>query len=225
MKIGRIVDLSYELRPGDEDSELHIKTYFVEELLPKYKREKDQWYIIQKLTFLSHVGTHVEAPFHYIKNGEDVSKIPLKQLMGEAVILNFTHKQPNEEISVKEIMEAGKDIQPGDIVLIKTGRNEYVGRFAEYERPYISNDAIKWLVQKKISCLGIDCSGIEDKRISRHMQPNHQTLFENKIPLIENLTNLGQLRKDRVLLFVLPLKISGLDACPVRVVAIEETDI
>jgi arylformamidase len=224
MKMSRIVDLSHELYPSDEKSELHVKTYFVEEILPKYKREKDQWYIIQRVAFLSHVGTHIEAPLHYIKDGEDVSEIPLKQIVGEAVILDFTHKKPNEEISLGDIIEAGRDIRPGDMVLIKTGLSKYVDRFAEYERPYVSKDAIKWLVQKKIGCLGIDCSGIEDKRVSRHMQPNHQILFENKIPLIENLTNLDQLRKRRFLLIILPLRIRGLDACPVRAVAIEEQD-
>jgi arylformamidase len=47
-------------------------------------------------------------------------------------------------------------------------------------------------------------------------------LFENGIPLIENLTNLDQIRKERVLIIVLPLKIKGMDASPLRVIAIEE---
>jgi arylformamidase len=223
MKIGRLVDLTLKLSPGDEKSELHIKTHFVEELLPKYEREKDQWYILQIVTFLDHIGTHVEAPLHYIKEGKDVSEIPLKQLVGEAVILDFTHKKPNEKISLPDITKFGKEIQQGDIVLVKTGRDKYVNRFTEYERPFISTNAIKWLVEvKKISCLGIDCSGMEDKKTSHHMQPNHQILLENEIPIIENLTNLDKLKKKRVLLFVLPLKIKGLASCPVRVIAIEE---
>jgi arylformamidase len=223
MKIGRLVDLTLKLRPGDEKSELHIKTNFVEELLPKYKREKDQWYILQIVTFLDHIGTHVEAPFHYVKDGKDVSEIPLERLVREAVILDFTQKKPNEMISLAEISKSNNDIRQGDIVLIRTGRDKYVNRFTEYERPFISTDAIKWLVEeKKISCLGIDCSGMEDKKTSHYTQPNHQILLENEIPIIENLANLDKLKKKRVLLFVLPLKIEGLASCPVRVIAIEE---
>jgi len=222
LKMGRIVDLSHELHPGDESSELYIKTHFVEEIFPRYMRGKDQWYIIQRVSFLDHIGTHVESPLHYVKNGRDVSEIPLDQLIGETVIFDFTHKKPNEEIGIDDFVVSGKEIKQGDMVFINTGQGNYTSLRTEYQHPYLSSEAVKWLVAKGISCLGIDSSGIENKRTSSNAQPNHQILFTNAIPLIEQLTNLDKLKTDRVLVFVLPLKIRGLDACPVRVVAIEQ---
>ncbi len=79
---------------------------------------------------------------------------------------------------------------------------------------------MEWLVEKKIHCLGIDCTGIELR--GQDYQAAHCLLFENDIPLIEYVTNLGALEKDRFLVFVLPWKVKGLEACPVRIIAIEE---
>jgi kynurenine formamidase len=46
--------------------------------------------------------------------------------------------------------------------------------------------------------------------------------MDNQIPIIESAANLDQLRKRRFTLFVLALPMAGLDACPVRLIAVEE---
>ena len=54
---------------------------------PFYTLEKD----IANLTLLpmgSHTGTHVDAPLHFISNGNSVDKVPLEKLTGEAIILD-----------------------------------------------------------------------------------------------------------------------------------------
>ena len=220
MKIGRIIDLSHRLYPGKEEYKLEIKTSFVDELLPGYVRPKDAWYIMQEVNMWTHAGTHLESPMHYIKDGKDVSEIPLKQLIGEAVILDFTDKKPGEAIGLEEIIEKGKNIREGDMVLIKTGLDKYFRTEKSHERPYLTTDAVKFLVQKKISCLGTDASGFEVRGIKS--QPNHEALFKAGIPVIEWLTNLSAISSERVTLFVLPWNVKGLESSPVRVIAIEE---
>jgi len=220
VEIERIIDLTHSLKPGKEKRKLELKTYFVEEILPHIKRDKDVWYIMQELTILDHIGTHIEASYHYIKEGIDAARLPLENLVREAVVLDFSYKKPLEKIDVDELSKYNQQIQENDIVLIRTDRSKYYRSKDYSQRPFLTPEAIKWLIQKKIGCLGIDASGIEVKGIDD--QPNHKLLFENGIPLIENLTNLDQIKKDRVLLIVLPLKIEGMDASPLRVVAIEE---
>jgi arylformamidase len=222
VKIGRIVELSHVLHPGEEEYKLELQTHFVDELLPGYTRKKGTWYIMQEVCLCTHVGTHLEAPLHYLKDGQDVSEIPLNRLIGEGVVLDFTHKKPNEPITLEEIKEAGAEIRENDIVLIKTGLSRFYNTKHAHERPYPTSEAVRWLVEKKIACLGLDCSGVEVKGTDD--QPNHRTLFENGIPLIEHLTNLDQLRKQRVWLFILPWSVKGLDASPVRVIAIEDAE-
>ncbi len=222
MEKKRIVDLSHKLYPGKEEYKLETKTFDLDHLYPQYKRSPNTWYIMQELVMSSHVGTHIEAPYHHLKNGQDVSEISLEVLVGEAVVLDFSEKDPDEAIDVKDLKKYEKKIKVGDIVLIRTGRSRFYRTEKAHERPYLTNQAIRWLIDKGMNCIGTDATGLEIKGIPD--QPNHQTLFENGIPLIECLANLDKLKKDRVLLVVLPLKIDKLDSSPVRAIAIEDTD-
>ena len=89
-----------------------------------------------------------------------------------------------------------------------------------HDRPYLTNEAVKWLVEKRIRLLGVDCSGIENRELK--VQPNHRTLFEAGIPLIEPLNNLDALTDPRTWVFILPYKMRGAVSFPVRVAAVEE---
>jgi kynurenine formamidase len=51
--------------------------------------------------------------------------------------------------------------------------------------------------------------------------PNHRLLTHAGIPVLECLTNLVEIKKQRVFLIALPWPVVGLDACPVRAIAIE----
>ena len=214
----RVVDLTRPLRPGTERFKLNINTFMVEELLPDFPRPEGEWYILQEWEVSSHIGTHVESPHHHIENGADVSQIELGRLMGEAVVLDLRHKGAGEGIALAEMKAAGGDILPSDIALIHTGFDRHYGR-PDYDRPYVTHDAVCWLVDRGIASLGIDASGIEKYKAME--QPSHLLLFRHGIPIIEELTNLDQLRQQRVFFVGLPLPIQGADACPIRAIAIE----
>jgi len=220
IKNKKVVDLSHTLLPGQEEYKLEVKNKFVDELLPGYHRPEGSWYIMSEVTMWSHVGTHIEAPYHYLKEGMDVSEIPLSRLMGEAVILDFSHKKTNQAIEREELEAIGKEVQEDDIVILKTGLDKNYRTSLAHHRPYLAPEATQWLVEKKISCLATDASGFEVRGIDS--QPNHELLFKNNIPVIEHLTNLEKLTKKRVFLIALCWKVRGLDSSPVRVIAIEE---
>jgi arylformamidase len=215
----RVVDLTRVLRPGEERFKLDIHTFSVDELIPGFHVPKGEWYILQEWEISSHIGTHVESPYHHIREGTDIAGLPLERVMGDAVVLDFRDKKASQAIERVEIQAAGSDVRPGDIVLIHTGFDRLYNE-PGYDRPYLSLEAIRWLVEREIACVGIDASGIEKYRAEE--QPGHVLLFEHGIPVIEELTHLEQLRQKRVFFIALPLPIRGVDACPVRAVAIEE---
>ena len=68
----RTIELSHALFPGEEEYNLAVRSDFVENFIPHYqgKRPADQWYILSEIAMWSHVGTHIEAPYHYQKDGE-----------------------------------------------------------------------------------------------------------------------------------------------------------
>ncbi|MBU4212268.1 MAG: cyclase family protein [Verrucomicrobia bacterium] len=221
MMHGRIVDLSHKLYPGQEEYQLELATHFTDELYPEYKRDKDVWYILQDIRMSSHCGTHIEFPYHHNRNGLDAGSFPLERLIGEAVLLDFTHKQPGEVVTLEELRCHDERIRMGDMVLCNFNCARFYRTPRSHERPLIAHEAIRWLVaEKKINLIGSDASGIEVKGAPN--QPNHQLLMDHQIPIIEFAANLDQLRKERFVLWVLALPVVGLDSCPIRLIAVEE---
>lgn len=220
MKLGRIIDLSHKMIPGKENFKLEVKNYPVEEIMPQVKRRKDLWYILSDVTMSSHVGTHIEFPYHHLKEGQDAAEFPMEKLIGEGIVLDFSFKKPGEAITLDELKAFQREIKKRDILLIRTDCDKFFLTERWEDQPYISTEGVQWLIEEKqISCLGTDAAGIEVP--GTDYQPNHVLLFGNGVPMIESMTNLGLLRKERFLIFILPLPIEGLDSSPVRIIAIE----
>jgi len=51
--------------PGRENFKLEARTYDVTEELPAVVHRLDIWYVLSEITPSSHVGTHVEFPYHH----------------------------------------------------------------------------------------------------------------------------------------------------------------
>jgi arylformamidase len=219
MKGYRFVELSHHLLPGEEEYQLEVHNRYVDEMLPEYERPPDAWYIMSEVHLWSHVGTHMEAPFHYLKDGQDCAGIPLERVVGEAVLIDLTDKGVGEPITVEDLKERGQDIREGDIVFSHTGLSRNYRTPQSHDRPYFPVESIRWLVEKKIACLGVDCSGIEKRDLPA--QPAHELLFSHGIPLIEHLAHLERLSKKRFFVAAVPWRVHGLEASPVSVIALE----
>lgn len=209
---GRIVDLTHVLHP--------FKEQYTLEIAQRDKREGPEGDIMSVVYMWSHVGTHVEAPLHYLRDGGDTASIPIEKLMGPAIVLDFRDKEVNEAITLEEIQAAG-DILVGDRVFTMTGRHTLYRTPASHDRPYITEEAVRWLIEdRKINCLGTDSSGFEVRGVDHH--PDHHLLMNAAVPILECMNNLVELKKQRFFLIALPWPVVGLDACPVRAIAIEE---
>lgn len=177
------------------------------------------------ITMWSHVGTHVEYALHFMPDGKDLSEMPLWRLFGPAIVLDFRHKEADEPIDLDDFQAAG-DLQVGDIVITWTGRDALYRTPQSHDRPFVTKRAAEWLADdREIAALGTDSSGFEVRGGSED-HPNHFIFFdrEDPIPVIECMANIDQLAHQRVFLMALPLRVKGLDACPVRIVAIDPRD-
>lgn len=220
MKKGwRAVELSHDLFPGEEEYRLEVQNRFVDDMLPEYVRPSDAWYIMSEVHLWSHVGTHMESPLHYLKDGQDCATVPLERVVGEGVLIDFTDKAVGQPITVEDLRERGQDIQAGDMVFVRTGLSHNYRTARSHDRPYFPPESIHWLVDRGISCLGVDCSGIEKR--DEPTQPSHELLFRHGIPLIEHLAHLERLNATRFYVVAVPWRVHGLDASPVSVVAFE----
>jgi arylformamidase len=169
----------------------------------------------------NHIGTHVEVPYHCFEQGADLGQMTAERFVGEAVILDLRGHGAGVSIplaTVEGAAEAAGGIVVGGIVLCMTGWSAYYGTEAYGTPPYLSREALAWLVSHDLRVLGVDTPGAMDP--STPDRQNHLPIFEAGTAYIENLCNLDQVRLARCTVVALPPAIEGMEAFPVRVVAI-----
>ena len=221
-----IVDLSHTIIPEKEEYGCVLEVKNIEDVFTKYKRAPDAWYVIGRIEMNTHCGTHIEAPFHHDRDGLDIASLPIDRLVGPATCIDFSDYGNNDEITYDALVDRCDLLRQGDSVLFDCGVSEHYGTEHGHDRPWFNPDGIRWLVEeKKVWSVGTDATGVEVRTSdggSTGRQPNHEYLLGNGVPLIESLTNLTELHGRRFTLMVLPVKIRGAEAFPVRAIAIQE---
>jgi len=220
--LARIVDLSHVITPGKAGRKFALEMVGAETINPNVVRLDGQWYIMHNVSIVSHIGTHIEAPYHLFKSKADLAGLSLEQLMGEAVLLDLRQCPRKSAVTAQQLQEASAKaggIRPGDIVFCNLGSANLYGTEEYGTSPYFSPEAIQWLVGQGMKLMGVDASGVEVPGTENHI--NHSALFTKGIPLIENLANLDRLSRTRFTVYELPIAVEGLEAFPLRVVAVE----
>ncbi|MBI4582851.1 MAG: cyclase family protein [Planctomycetes bacterium] len=221
IQFNKIVDLSHPLAPGKEPRKLEARQIFADEVAP-VRRLPDQWYIMHELALVNHLGTHLEVPYHLLKTGFDLAGLPVERMVRAAAVLEILNLPPGRAITCQEAMAAAElagGVQDGDMVFIHTGWDRAYGT-AEYLRsPCLEVGALDWLAAQGMSLIGIDSAGVENLKSTEH--ECHLALFTRGIPLIENLAHLDRLEgHHRITAIVAPVAIRGVEAIPVRVLAL-----
>ena len=220
MKKQDVVELSHKIIKEKEFFKLDIKLIDVTRDKPEVQHRGDVWYISHEVTFNTHVGTHIEAPYHHRKDGTKVADLDISHIIAEAVVLDFSQKKIGEPITLEEVKKLDSKIKKGCILLIYTDTEKYYGTSHWEDSPYLENDALLYLLGKGIACFGSDSASLEVP--GTDYQPNHTALFNADVPMIESLCNLKKLLNGEYIVFMLPLPIEELEASPMRVVAIKK---
>ena len=181
---------------------------------------KDDGYNLELLFFSSHTGTHLDAPYHFIKNGLKINQIPIDRLLGKATIIKL-QKNKNTAITKLDITlfekKNGK-ISNHSSIFFFTGWQKNLKKDNYFtENPGLSTSAAKYLVSKNINLVGIDSPSIDlgnDESYSVH-----HILLKNNILIVENLTDLNKISSKEFNFTILPLKLKDATGSPVRAVA------
>jgi kynurenine formamidase len=176
---------------------------------------------VQSIRFNCHLGTHLDAPSHFVEGGATVHEIPLETLIGRAIILDFTDRGKNDVITFDDLKMHEQRLSPGARVLIKTGwdKNFKPGSFFE-GFPCLTLEAAQCLAARKIGLLGLDTpspSPVEDPG-----QAIHKTLLEAGIVIVEAIKGVTSISQGECELMVLPPMFRGFSGSPCRVVATVE---
>ncbi|MBS6642680.1 MAG: cyclase family protein [Clostridiaceae bacterium] len=218
--MSKTVDLTHIIDPKKVQRKFAVETIGAETINKNVVRKQGQWYIMSNISMVSHIGTHIEVPYHILPDGYDLAEMPLDAFYGDAVLLDFSDIQERVEISLERVKtEADRigGIPQGSIVFCNLG---YADRYGQEEyslSPYFSTEAIEWLSHSGMKMMGVDAGGVELPASEEHV--NHTALFSNNIPLIENVANLNSIDKSHFKVTAFPYPIAGVEAFPLRVVA------
>ncbi len=172
---------------------------------------------VTQISMCAHVGTHVDAPFHFL--GGDaltVEKLPLTLLTGRAYILQL----PDEigAIDSKSLQQA--QIPPRTRRLLFKTRNSALwsqaGAKFQHDFVAISADGAQFLVKQGIKLVGVDYLSVAPFNAPVE---THRILLQAGIAVVEGL-DLSNVSPGRYSMYCLPLKISGSDGAPARVILI-----
>jgi kynurenine formamidase len=249
----RIVDLSAPIlaSPPDTPEPLRTEIEFrdhaqgaagIEALLgvpPHLLRDGEGWAVEEFTRLGTHNTTHVDAPWHYNstirgERAQTIDQLPLEWFFGPGVVLDFTAKEDGDAVTAGEVEaelhRAGHELGERDIVLVRTGRDEFL-EAPDYmiRGPGVTAEATHWLFDRGVRVMGIDAWGWDaplNLQAGRARERDEPGIFwaahQADVPYcqIERLAGLGALPPTGFEIACFALKVMGGSAGPARVVAI-----
>ena len=181
----------------------------------------------QKLCLATHIGTHVDAPFHFVDGATTVENMPLEKYAGPAILLDLRSAAKGQEaLTISELTQSGANPESvkDQIVVLFTGWAEAESGGPRFygHGPYLGTDSAGYLADCGANAVAVDfpIDKHPDTPLSTIKDfPVHRLLLGQNIPLIENLINLEKLVGKEFELWALPLKLKGGDGAATRAVA------
>lgn len=194
----KIYDISQELFscvvfPGDPSPKREVLS----------SMEEGALYNLTALSLCAHNGTHVDAPYHFIKGGKTVEQIPLEKTVGWAYV---THE---EGIVLAEdanrILTKARGAHPDSAKRILIGG-----------KATVSEEAARVFAEAKIDLVGNESQtvGPEDAPMQVHL-----ILLGAEVVLLEGI-RLDGIPEGVYLLSAAPISLAGSDGAPCRAILI-----
>jgi len=195
----------------------------------------------ENISFSTHLGTHVDAPWHYgSKTGEGVAitvdQIPLNELFLDGVVLDVSHlKGTGRAINVSDIKEAlakiNYKIKDKDAVLLRTDHDKFAMTDPlRYNYPGLTAESASFIAESGATVGGTDALGwdrpfhvmVQEYQTTKDKSKiwdAHYAMRRYRFYVVQQLANLDRLPSRGFKVAFFPLKIKGASAAPARVVA------
>jgi len=194
----KIIDISQEVLsckvfPGDESPKAELVK----------SMEDGELYNLSVLSMCAHNGTHIDAPFHFIKDGKTVDKMPLEAFVGDCFVAHHEGDVAAED--AWDILRKAETAGAKERILIAGKATVTLGAaevFAE---------------------AGIKLLGNESQTVGPENAPMavHKVLLAKEIVLLEGVV-LSEVSEGKYFLSAAPLNFAGFDGAPCRAYLIEE---
>jgi arylformamidase len=170
-----------------------------------------------------HTGAHIDSPLHVFKDGITTAEISLDQVIGEAITIDLSFVDTNHKITIDDLKSGGADqVKRNDIVLLRTNwTDKMYGKWPDYftQSPFFPPESAEWLVAKGPKSIGFDFFEEYCARLPNFTSedfPMHRVILGAGIVIMEGITNLGALPRQRVPFYAPFYKIEGTEGAPAR---------
>jgi kynurenine formamidase len=231
----QVVDLTHAIDRDTIFWPTEKKTF---ELVEEHRgmTERGFFYAANRFCLPEHGGTHVDAPYHFAKEGKTVGALPIERMVGPAAVIDVSAKAAADADytlrpqDVTEWEASNGKIAAGTIVLLRTGwssrwpdKRAYLGDdtpgdASHLHFPSYGPDAVRLLIARGVSVIGVDTASI-DNGPSQDF-PVHRAAGAANVVGVENLTNLDKLPPTGAWVVALPMKIAQGTGAPARVIAL-----
>jgi arylformamidase len=156
-----------------------------------------------------HVGTHVDAPRHFVRDGITIEDVSVERFCGPCRVVEI---QGRRDIRPEDLA----DVPRGVRVLFKTVGSSllHAGQDDPNGFAYLTPAVARRLVELETQLVGIDGFSIDEYGST---EPSHHIILPAGISILECI-DLTDVPPSDYELTVLPLKIAGAEAAPARAI-------
>ncbi|MGK0618778.1 cyclase family protein [Meiothermus cerbereus] len=162
---------------------------------------------VGKLTTTTHLGTHLDAPWHYLDTGEKLESVPLSVLVGPCRVVDA---RGQETLSVDFLQK----VELAERTLFYTGQPNNWPAFPHHFM-HVEPEAVAHMASRGVRLYGTDCPSV-DPLTSKDL-PAHKAFAQAGVYILEGLALEGVLAGPYELI-ALPLRLEGAEAAPVRAI-------
>jgi arylformamidase len=168
---------------------------------------------VSELRLSTHTGTHIDAPSHFLEDGDPVDRLDLASLNGPARVLDLADSR---RVGRQEL--AGHELKSGERILLRTSNSTgsggpWYGRDFDPDYAHLACDGARELADRGVAAVGIDYLSIGGE--GRDNPETHRTLLDAGITILEGLA-LEDVEPGRYELNCLPMLVKDGDGAPAR---------
>lgn len=161
--------------------------------------QKGDLYNLTNISLCTHNGTHIDAPFHFLADGNAVDEIPLEKFIGPCHVVRHEG-----------------DFTAHDVEKLTLKCGNFPKRILIGGNATVMPDAAKMFAEREIYLLGNESQTVGPEQAPMEV---HKILLEKDVVLLEGL-RLSDIEEGEYFLSAAPLNIAGSDGSPCRAVLI-----
>ncbi len=191
------------------------------------------------------MGTHMDAPSHFIKGSWRLHEIPMERFSGPAVVVDISaraERDADAEVTKGDLLaweQAHGRIPDGAVVIMNSGwgrrfgptdRSGYLGipaarlkadpgDFSDMHHPGFGAEAARWLTEERdVAGVAVDTISVDPGASTTFAA--HLAMLGKRVWVIENAANVDRLSPAGHTVFAVPYNVRDGSGAPVRAFAI-----